>query len=86
MKQQRTAVAGRMDPETRSDCRVEFTRLDRGGIVVTADLAEAISFVRAFLDERNAPLDDIIHKTGFERNAAIAACKEAATAVPNQKP
>jgi citrate lyase subunit beta/citryl-CoA lyase len=34
MKQQRTAVAGRMDPETRSDCRVEFTRLDRGGIVV----------------------------------------------------
>ncbi|MEL6049142.1 type I restriction endonuclease subunit R [Methanothrix soehngenii] len=43
-----------------------------------SDLAEAISFVRAFLDERNAPLDDIIHKTGFERNAAIAACKEAA--------
>ncbi|MCK9586918.1 MAG: hypothetical protein M0Q89_08655, partial [Methanothrix soehngenii] len=43
-----------------------------------SDLAEAISFVRAFLDERNAPLDDIIHNTGFERNAAIAACKEAA--------
>jgi type I restriction enzyme R subunit len=36
-----------------------------------ADLAETIAFVRAFLDERNASLDDIIRKTGFERNAAI---------------
>ncbi len=43
-----------------------------------ADLAEAIAFVRAFLDERDASLDDVIHKTGFERNAAIVACKEAA--------
>ena len=43
-----------------------------------ADLAEAIAFVRAFLDERNASLDDVIHKAGFERNAAIVACKEAA--------
>jgi type I restriction enzyme R subunit len=47
-----------------------------------ADLAETIAFVRAFLDERNASLDDIIRKTGFERNAAIVAairaCKEAA--------
>ncbi len=43
-----------------------------------ADLAEAISFVRAFLTERDATLDDVIQKTGFERNAAIVACKEAA--------
>ena len=43
-----------------------------------ADLAETIAFVRAFLDERSATLDDIIGKTGFERNAAIVACKEAA--------
>ena len=43
-----------------------------------ADLAEAIALVRGFLDDRNAALDDIIHKTGFERNAAIVACKEAA--------
>ena len=42
-----------------------------------ADLAEAIAFVRNFLAERNAPLDDVIQKTGFGRNAAIAACKEA---------
>jgi type I restriction enzyme R subunit len=42
------------------------------------DLAEAIAFVRTFLDERNASLDDVIHKTGFERNATIVACKEAA--------
>ena len=43
-----------------------------------ADLAEAIALVRAFLDEGGAPLDDVIRKTGFERNAAIVACKEAA--------
>ena len=42
------------------------------------DLAEAIALVRAFLDEGGAPLDDVIRKTGFERNAAIVACKEAA--------
>ncbi len=43
-----------------------------------ADLAEAIAFVRAFLTERDASLDEIITKKGFERNAAILAAKEAA--------
>jgi len=43
-----------------------------------ADLAEAIAFVRSFLAERKASLDDIIQKTGFARNAAILAAKEAA--------
>ena len=43
-----------------------------------ADLSEAIAFVRAFLDERQGSLDDVIQKTGFERNAAIVACKEVA--------
>jgi len=43
-----------------------------------ADLAEAIAFVREFLTERGASLDNIIKKKGFERNAAIAAAKEAA--------
>ena len=43
-----------------------------------ANLAEAIAFVRAFLDEWGASLDDIIQKTGFARNAAIVAAKEAA--------
>jgi type I restriction enzyme R subunit len=42
------------------------------------DLVEAIAFVRGFLDERGASLNDIIEKTGFERNAAIVAAKEAA--------
>jgi len=42
------------------------------------DLNLAIGSVRAFLDERRASLDDVISKTGFERNAAIIACKEAA--------
>ena len=43
-----------------------------------ADLAEAIAFVRAFLNEQSATLDDVIRTSGFERNAAIVACKEAA--------
>ena len=43
-----------------------------------ADLAEAIALVRTFLDEGGAPLDGVIRKTGFARNAAIVACKEAA--------
>jgi len=43
-----------------------------------ADLAESISFVKSFLTERGASLDNIIKKKGFERNAAIAAAKEAA--------
>ncbi len=42
-----------------------------------ADLAEAIALVRAFLGERQAPLDKVVGKVGFERNAAIVACKEA---------
>jgi type I restriction enzyme R subunit len=43
-----------------------------------ADLREAIAFVRAFISERNASLDGIIGQTGFARNAAILAAKEAA--------
>lgn len=43
-----------------------------------ADLNEVITFVQAFLKERQASLDDIITKTGFERNAAIVTAKEAA--------
>lgn len=62
------------------------TRTDGGGEIsparpneeLLADLAEAIAFVRTFLDERGAPLDDVIQKSGFGRNAAIVACKDAA--------
>ena len=43
-----------------------------------ADLAEAIALVRTFLNERGASLDAVIRTSGFERNAAIVACKEAA--------
>lgn len=43
-----------------------------------ADLREAIAFVWAFLSERSASLDGIIGQTGFARNAAILAAKEAA--------
>jgi type I restriction enzyme, R subunit len=44
-----------------------------------AALQEAIAFVRGFLAERNASLDDIIEKTGFERNAAILTAKRQPT-------
>lgn len=43
-----------------------------------ADMLEAIEFARRFLFERGASLDNIIEKTGFDRNAAILAAKEAA--------
>ena len=43
-----------------------------------ADLSESIALLRSFLGERNASLDDIETRTGFERNAAILAAKEAA--------
>src|SRR5210317_402442 len=42
------------------------------------ELAESIGLVRKFLEDRHAPLDDVKEKTGFGRNAAILACKEAA--------
>lgn len=42
------------------------------------ELDEVIGFVEAFLVEKNASLAPIIEKTGFERNAAILAAKEAA--------
>lgn len=43
-----------------------------------ADLAEAIVLVRAFLADRSTSLDEVIQQTGFARNAAILATKEAA--------
>ena len=43
-----------------------------------AELDEAIGFVREFLADGNAPLDAVITETGFDRNAAILAAKEAA--------
>ena len=42
------------------------------------ELEEAIALVRDFLDECEAPLDDVIGKTGFARNRAIEECKDAA--------
>ena len=63
---------------TRSDGEGGETDPARPEEELLADLAEAIRFVREFLEERNASLDDVIQKTGFECNAAIASCKEAA--------
>ena len=61
------------------------TRTDGGEIdparpneELLSDLAETIALVRTFLNDRGAPLDDVIELSGFERNAAIVACKEAA--------
>ena len=50
----------------------------RPGEELLADLAEAIAMVRSFLHDGGAPLDDVIRKEGFARNAAIVACKEVA--------
>ena len=44
------------------------------------DLREAIVFVRAFLTERQSDLGSVIGSTGFERNAALVALKEAINA------
>ena len=41
------------------------------------DLARAIALVRGFLDERGVPLNPVLDETDFNRNAAIAACKNA---------
>ena len=49
----------------------------RPAVELLSALAEAIALVRSFLEERGVSLDDVIHKTGFGRNAAILACKEA---------
>ncbi len=42
------------------------------------ELKEAIGMARGFLTDNGASLDDIIEKTGFPRNAAIAKAQEAA--------
>ena len=60
---------------TRTDGAIDPARPNEE---LLADLAEAIALVRAFLSERGALLDDVIARSGFERNAAIVACKEAA--------
>ncbi len=61
------------------------TRTDGGAIdparpneELLSDLAETIALVRTFLNDRGAPLDDVLQTSGFGRNAAIVACKEAA--------
>ena len=58
--------------------RVDETDPAKPDEELLTDLAEAIAFVRTFLNERGVSLDNVIRKTGFARNAAIVACKEAA--------
>ncbi|TXI26383.1 MAG: type I restriction endonuclease subunit R [Nitrosomonas oligotropha] len=41
-----------------------------------ADLEEAIEAVRAFLDAKSFRLEEVLEKTGFERNKAIVEAKE----------
>ena len=49
----------------------------RPGSELLDELAGAIALVRDFLDRRDAPLDHVLHKTNYDRNAAIKKCKEA---------
>ena len=67
--------AGRADGGHGDDGELEPARPEEE---LLDELAETIAFVRRFLVDRGASLDDIITKTGFERNAAIVAAKEAA--------
>jgi len=62
------------------------TQPESGGIAINPvrpdgellkELAAAIALVRDFLARRGASLDDVLHKTNYDRNAAIARCKEA---------
>ena len=50
----------------------------QGSQKLLGELAEALSMVREWLEARHAPLSSIVNLTGFPRNAAISAAKEAA--------
>jgi type I restriction enzyme R subunit len=70
--------AGRADAGhggTDSDSELDPTRPDEE---LLEELDNAVSMVNEFLKERNSSLKDVINQTGFRRNAAIAAAKEAA--------
>ena len=43
---------------------------------LSEELARAIDLVRTFLEEHGAQLSEVIVEAGFQRNAAIVACKE----------
>lgn len=68
-----TSDGGRSDDEGGGE-----TEPARPDSELLADLGEAVALARAFLNERNASLEAIISRTGFDRNAAILAAKEAA--------
>jgi type I restriction enzyme R subunit len=67
--------AGRADGGRGEDGSVDPTKPEEE---LLEELAEAIAFVRSFLTERKASLEAITDGTGFARNAAILAAKEAA--------
>lgn len=67
--------AGMGDSGHAGDVETDPTRPNED---LLADLAEAITLVRAFLNERGASLDAIINGEGFARNRAILDAKEAA--------
>ncbi|MBI1299911.1 HsdR family type I site-specific deoxyribonuclease [bacterium] len=75
LRQALAVFAGAADSGHPPGVEVDPTRPNED---LLADLAESIAFVRAFLAERNAALDNVLAKEGFARNAAILAAKEAA--------
>ena len=66
--------AGTADSGHARDERLNPARPERE---LLQELAESIAFVRAFLEQNGAPLDEVIQNEGFQRNAAIVAAKEA---------
>ncbi len=78
LKNLRSALAtfaGRGDGGRKGDDETNPTKPDEE---LLAELKEAVAIVRTFLEERGASLTTIIEETGFAKNAAIVAAKEAA--------
>lgn len=78
LRQALATFAGRADAGRGGETGDGVTDPARPNEELLDNLKVAIELVRAFLNERSASLDAVIDNTGFERNAAIAACKEAA--------
>jgi type I restriction enzyme R subunit len=84
LKNLRQALATFVDPEGDGRGGGEQDAI-RPEEELLAGLVETIAMVRGFLADHGASLDDIITMTGFERNAAIAAAKEAANENDNTR-
>jgi type I restriction enzyme R subunit len=70
--------AGKADKGHGGDAKDGETDPTRPQEELLKSLKDSISLVKKFLKEKSASLDEIINKTGFEKNAAFLRAKEAA--------